>query len=174
MTGFPIGTISDLSHVASLSILLPHSLSQWKVWKKGLASPSDHDGGGFLSLYPNYGPMQELQDEPHSNVKLTDGIAACPLNRLRTRLSIPFGFLHAASTHLYVSLWWRLKRFVPSILRKLSKYSLLPSDSKSGGEWLSQLWPRGRLWGFQIYTYASSLSLCASLLQPSMHGDKRE
>ena len=30
----------------------------------------------------------------------TEGMAACPLNRLLTRLSIPLGFLHAASTHL--------------------------------------------------------------------------
>lgn len=76
-----------------------------KVQKKWLAAPSDPDGVGLLSLYPNYGPMQERQDESPSNAKkLTDGIAACPLNRLRTRLSIPFGFLHAASTHLYVSL----------------------------------------------------------------------
>lgn len=30
----------------------------------------------------------------------TDGITIWPLNRLRTLLSIPFGFLHEASTHL--------------------------------------------------------------------------
>lgn len=66
-------------------------------------------------------------------MKRTDGIAAWPLNRLRTRLSIPFGFLHAASTHLYVSLWWRLNRFVPNILRKLSKILSSSHNSKSGG-----------------------------------------
>lgn len=32
--------------------------------------------------------------------KHTDGITICPLNRLRTRLSIPLGFLQLASTHL--------------------------------------------------------------------------
>ena len=30
----------------------------------------------------------------------TDGITICPLKRLRTRLSIPLGFLQLASTHL--------------------------------------------------------------------------
>ena len=34
----------------------------------------------------------------------TDGIAAWPLNRLRTRLSIPLGFLQLGSTHMNRSL----------------------------------------------------------------------
>lgn len=33
----------------------------------------------------------------------TDGIAAWPLNLLRTRLSIPLGFLQFGSTHLNLS-----------------------------------------------------------------------
>lgn len=37
-----------------------------------------------------------------------------PLKRLRTRLSIPLGLRHAASTHLKRSLWWRMKRLVPA------------------------------------------------------------
>ena len=41
----------------------------------------------------------------------TPGITAWPLNRLRTRLSIPLGFRHDGSTHLNLSDWWRLKRF---------------------------------------------------------------
>ena len=36
----------------------------------------------------------------------TEGMAAWPLKRLRTLLSIPLGFLQEASTHLYMSLWW--------------------------------------------------------------------
>jgi hypothetical protein len=36
-----------------------------------------------------------------------------PLNRLRTRLSIPLGLRHAASRHLNLSLWWRMKPLVP-------------------------------------------------------------
>lgn len=35
-----------------------------------------------------------------SEASRTEGIAAWPLNRLRTRLSIPFGFLQLGSTHL--------------------------------------------------------------------------
>lgn len=118
MTGFLIGTISDLSQIASISICFltaPHNEKSEKWIGRSFRSR------WWTSIYPNYGILKELQDEPPSNVKRTDGIAACPLNRLRTRLSIPFGFLHAASTHLYVSLWWRLKRFVPNILEKLSK-----------------------------------------------------
>ena len=42
----------------------------------------------------------------------TFGMAAWPLNLLRTRLSIPFGFLQFGATHLKRSLWWRLKRAV--------------------------------------------------------------
>jgi hypothetical protein len=40
-------------------------------------------------------------------------MAMLPLNRLRTRLSMPLGFLQLGSTHLNRSLWNRLKRFVP-------------------------------------------------------------
>lgn len=47
-------------------------------------------------------------------VPRTDGIARLPLNRLRTRLSIPLGLRHAASTHLKRSLWWRMKPLVPA------------------------------------------------------------
>jgi len=36
--------------------------------------------------------------------KRTDGITIWPLKRLRTRLSIPFGFLHDGSTRMKVSL----------------------------------------------------------------------
>lgn len=52
MTGFLIGTISDLSHVASISICFLTAPHNEKFKKKGLALPSDHDGGGFISLYP--------------------------------------------------------------------------------------------------------------------------
>lgn len=50
MAGFLIGTISDLYHTASISNLPSHSPTPRKSRKKGLAGPSDHDGGGFLSL----------------------------------------------------------------------------------------------------------------------------
>lgn len=39
----------------------------------------------------------------------TFGMTAWPLNRLRTLLSIPFGFLHDGSTRIKRSDWWRLK-----------------------------------------------------------------
>lgn len=35
----------------------------------------------------------------------TEGMAVLPLNRLRTRLSIPLGLRHDRSTHLKRSLW---------------------------------------------------------------------
>lgn len=50
----------------------------------------------------------------------TLGIAAWPLKRRRTRLSIPLGLRHEGSTHLKRSLWWRLKRAVPVIHQILS------------------------------------------------------
>ena len=58
--------------------------------------------------------IHQHQSERHGHCidRRTFGIAACPLNRLRTRLSIPLGFLQAGSTHMYVSLWCRLKRFL--------------------------------------------------------------
>jgi len=40
------------------------------------------------------------------------GMTAVPLNRLLTRLSMPFGFLQLGSTHLNRSDWWRLKGVV--------------------------------------------------------------
>lgn len=52
MTSFLVGTISDLSHVASISICFLTAPNTEKFKKKGLAGPSDYDGGGFLSLYP--------------------------------------------------------------------------------------------------------------------------
>jgi hypothetical protein len=45
--------------------------------------------------------------------KRTEGITWLPLNRLRTRLSIPLGLRHAAATRIKRSLWWRLKVLVP-------------------------------------------------------------
>ena len=121
MTGFLIGAISDLRHTASISNLPSHSPTPRKSGKKDWQVLPITMVEVSSLCNPAMGVLHWLQVEPSSNVKRTDGIAACPLNRLRTRLSIPFGFLHAASTHLYVSLWWRLKRFVPNILRKLSK-----------------------------------------------------
>jgi hypothetical protein len=43
----------------------------------------------------------------YSKVEHTEGMTIWPLNRRRTRLSIPFGFLHADGTHLKRSDWWR-------------------------------------------------------------------
>jgi hypothetical protein len=40
----------------------------------------------------------------NSGSQRTDGITICPLKRLRTRLSIPFGFLQLGSTRMKVSL----------------------------------------------------------------------
>lgn len=112
---YPICAIQNLSVICLLTA--PHQESQEKRFGRSFRSRLE-----VSSLCdPAMGVLHWLQVELSSNVKRTDGIAACPLNRLLTRLSIPFGFLHAASTHLYVSLWWRLKRFVPNILRKLSK-----------------------------------------------------
>lgn len=120
MAGFFIGAISDLCHTESISNLPSHSPTPRKPRKKVWpVLPITMEVSSLCN--PAMGVLHWLQVELSSNVKRTDGIAACPLNRLLTRLSIPFGFLHAASTHLYVSLWWRLKRFVPNILRKLSK-----------------------------------------------------
>lgn len=51
-----------------------------------------------------------LKDDPSHTTngchrsQRTDGITICPLNRLRTRLSIPLGFLQLGSTHLNLSL----------------------------------------------------------------------
>ena len=40
------------------------------------------------------------KDRPIESKERTEGIGSCPLNRRRTRLSIPFGFLHASLTLL--------------------------------------------------------------------------
>merc|ERR1711992_212308 len=42
----------------------------------------------------------------------TEGIRYCPLNRRRTRESIPLGFLHEASTRSNRSDWWRMNRLL--------------------------------------------------------------
>lgn len=115
MTGFLVGAISDLRHTASISNFPSHSPIPKKSRKKDWQILPITMMEVSSLCNPAMGVLHWLQAEPSCNVIRTDGIAACPLNRLRTRLSIPFGFLHAASTHLYVSLWWRLKRFVPMI-----------------------------------------------------------
>ena len=51
---------------------------------------------------------------PQDEWPRTEGMARLPLNRLRTRLSIPLGLRHAASRHLNLSLWWRMKPLVPA------------------------------------------------------------
>jgi hypothetical protein len=47
-------------------------------------------------------------------------MAAWPLNRRRTRLSMPLGFLQLGSTHLNRSLWCRLKRLGSAAMKSPS------------------------------------------------------
>ena len=107
----------------------------------------------------------------------TEGIARLPLNRLRTRLSIPLGLRHAESRHLKRSLWWRMKRLVPAI-RQARQHSCsreksiadskleISSEERCGVEAVSRA--VNRCERKVRKTYASSRSGCASWRQPSV------
>ena len=74
VAGFLVGTIANLSHNIRQSLY--HLATFAMIFH----------GDVFFEM-PN-------------TVRRTFGIAAWPLNRLRTRLSIPFGFLQLGSTHM--------------------------------------------------------------------------
>ena len=58
-------------------------------------------------------PSPEIPSRVEPRGKRTEGIAARPLKRLRTQLSIPLGLRHASATRIKRSLWWRANTFVP-------------------------------------------------------------
>jgi hypothetical protein len=64
-----------------------------------------------LSCHASYSPLS-FKAAGRSKIR-TDGMAMLPLNRLRTRLSMPLGFRQLRSTHLNRSDWKRLKSFLP-------------------------------------------------------------
>jgi hypothetical protein len=75
--------------VGSETNLIYHQLLSW-LCLTVLMSPEFH-----LPWYPS-----EAIISLGCFVSRTDGMTIWPLNRRRTRLSIPFGFLHDASRHL--------------------------------------------------------------------------
>jgi hypothetical protein len=116
-------------------------------------------------------PSKTQKEQPR-----TEGIARLPLNRLRTRLSIPLGLRHAESKHLNRSLWWRMKRLVPA--NRHARQRLCPQNPSAtrnaiihlerrerSGKWVGAVnrWETGARG-----TYASSRSGCASWRQPSV------
>ena len=74
-----------------------------------------------LSLHATLPPLPSPSKEQQNHGRLigrsrkqrTEGIAAWPLKRLRTRLSIPLGLRQLEATRIKRSLWWRLKCAVP-------------------------------------------------------------
>jgi hypothetical protein len=61
----------------------------------------------LVTAIANLGESKQKRKEDTKS-KRTLGIGDCPLNRRRTRLSIPFGFLQDSFTLLYRSDWCRL------------------------------------------------------------------
>ena len=94
--------------------------------KEGLVAGRHHVAGLLVGAEADLWSQKESDDQPfvlgHFPMtafparqvlrlvvgKRTMGILVLPLNRLRTRLSIPLGLRHDRSTHLKRSLWCRL------------------------------------------------------------------
>jgi hypothetical protein len=82
-------------HVAGLLVRSETNLQTRSAGGLDLKSEARRGLEGLLFSL-NFSP----QHQSHLVLPRTDGITICPLNRLRTRLSIPFGFLQLASRHL--------------------------------------------------------------------------
>lgn len=108
----------------SLTLLTRNAL--WPdgiIWRVFLFEPNPiyTDGSQHIEVHQaELAPERHLgrmstKVETSTGQKHTDGKTWFPLNRRRTRLSIPLGFLQAESRHLNRSLWCRVKCFVPTV-----------------------------------------------------------